>query len=74
MDLLYECAVVAGGFEAIKSELRGYIFGGQFAAAQARATAFEEIVREKLHVRTNLFRVDRAFGRFHSGRNRLSGS
>jgi hypothetical protein len=48
--LLEVGAVVAGGFEAVEGELRGDVFGGEFAAAQAGVAAFEQVVGEELVV------------------------
>ena len=56
------------GLAPIKRELRGDIFGGEIASARAHAAAFEQIARQKLHVRANALAGD--FG--HLGEKRSS--
>jgi hypothetical protein len=51
-------AVIAGGFEAVESELRFDVFGGKLSTARAGSSAFEQIEREKAHMGANLFRID----------------
>jgi hypothetical protein len=67
VDLLEPGAVVAAGFEAVEGELGGDVLGGDFAAAEARAASFEEIVGEEAHVGADLFGVDGGLGGFDCG-------
>ncbi len=71
VDLLEIGAVVAAGFEAVEGELGGDVLGGDFAAAEAGAAAFEEIVGEELDVGADLFGVDGGLGGFDCGRDGL---
>ena len=71
VDLLEVGAVVASGLEAVDGELGGDVFGGDFAAAEAGAASFEEIVGEKLDVGADLFGVDGGFCGLDGGRDRL---
>ena len=64
VDLLEVGAVVAAGFEAVEGELGGDVLGGDLAAAEAGAAAFEEIVGEELDVGADFFGVDGGFGGF----------
>ena len=78
-DSLEICAVVAGGLDAGERKLRGDVLGGQLASARAGSAAFEQIEREKAHMRANLFGIDRrrrgARGRRQAGnlRNGIGG-
>ena len=49
---------VACGFEAVERELGSDVFGGKLGAARAGPAAFQQIKRQKAHVRANLFRID----------------
>jgi hypothetical protein len=69
--LLEVGAVVAAGFEAVEGELGGDVLGGDLAAAEAGAAAFEEIVGEELDVGADLFGINGSFGSFDGGRDLL---
>ncbi len=71
VDLLEVGAVVAAGLEAVEGELGGDVFGGELAAAEAGAAAFEEVVGEELDVGADVFGVDGGFGGFDGGRDVL---
>ncbi len=51
-------AAVAGWLRSNQRELRCDVFGGQAFAARSDASAFEQIARQELHVRTNAFAGD----------------
>ncbi len=51
--------------------MRGDVLGGDFAAAEAGAAAFEEIVGEELDVGTDFFTFDGGLGGFDGRRYRL---
>ena len=49
-EFLKVSAVIAGRLGSQQRELRGDVLGGEFAAARADASAFEQIAGQKLHV------------------------
>ena len=51
-------SVIAGGLQSILGKLRGNVFGGDVAAALARAAAFQQIMREIANVPANVFGID----------------
>ena len=67
VDLLEVGAVVAGGLEAVEGELGGDVLGGQIAAAEAGAAAFQEVVGEEADVGADVFGVDGLLGRLDGG-------
>ena len=52
-------AVVAGRFNARKRELRGDVLRRQLASACPRTATFQQVERQKSHVRANLLAIDR---------------
>src|SRR5205823_12229833 len=62
-NLLKKSSVIAGGLQSIKPELRGNIFGGNVTAALSGASPFEQIVRKKTYVRSNVLGINLLHGR-----------
>ena len=57
-NLLEIGPVVAGGLQALKRKLRGNVLSRKLGAARPWPAAFEQIEREKAHMRANLARID----------------
>ena len=52
-------AVVAGRLNARQRELRGDVLRRQLASARPRTAAFQQVERQKSHMRANLLAIDR---------------
>ena len=61
-NALDECAVVAGGLESVRFELRCDVLPRQQIAPGRRPAPFKEIRGQKTHVRPDLIFIDRLGG------------
>jgi hypothetical protein len=55
--------MLACGFETSKLKLSRDVFGRKIPAALAGAPAFEQVMREKAHIGSDMLRVDLVHGR-----------